>query len=62
MPDRVVRPGLLVRYTDPAGIPRRGVAGDAVVVHPDDIARFDELNGAPEDTPAPKRRRRPPRA
>ena len=61
MPDRVVKTGL-VSYVDADGVPRYGLQGETVTVHPDHVKRFDEVNGAPEDTPAPKRRGRPPKA
>ena len=44
------------------GATRYGLQGETVTVHPDHVKRFDEINGAPEDTPAPKRRGRPPKA
>ena len=49
---RTVRLGSVV-YTDPAGRIRRADHGCDVLVHPDDVARFDRLNvlAAPE-TPA----------
>lgn len=49
---RTVRLGSVV-YTDPAGRTRRADHGCDILVHPDDVARFDSLNvlAAPE-TPA----------
>ena len=60
MPDRTVRQ-VLATYTDTDGATRYGLAGETVSVHPDDVKRFDQLNGGPakpEAKPAPKRRPR----
>ena len=51
----------LMSYRDPDGKMRHALSGEDVDVHPDHVARFDELNGAPEDTPPPKHRGRPPK-
>ena len=62
MTERTVAIGL-VTYTDPDGLPRFGLQGETVDVHPMHVKRFDGVNGAPpEDTPAPKRRARPRKA
>lgn len=53
---RVVRLGM-ASYIDADGVPRIGLHGEEVLVHADHVARFDRLNGTPQDTPAPKRRR-----
>jgi hypothetical protein len=45
-------------YVDPNGVPCIGLQGEEVLVHADHVARFDKVNGAPEDTPAPKSRKR----
>jgi hypothetical protein len=33
--------------------------GEEVLVHADHVAKFDKVNGAPEDTPAPKESQTP---
>ena len=45
MPDRVVKTGL-VSYVDADGVPRYGLQGETVTVHPDHVKQFDEVNGA----------------
>ena len=63
MPERTVKQ-VLVTYVDEDGATRYGLQDGIVTVHPDDLERFDELNGGapePEDTPAPKRRTRTPK-
>ena len=61
MPDRVVKLELAT-YIGEDGATRYALQGETVTVHPDHVKRFDEVNGAAEDTPAPKRRERPPKA
>jgi hypothetical protein len=43
MPDRVVKLAL-ASYVDDNGLPRYGLQGETVTVHPDHVDRFDEFN------------------
>ena len=49
----------IATYTDENGARRIGQAGEVVNVHPDDLARFAEVNGIVEvqapSKPAPKK-------
>jgi len=51
MPDREVKLAL-ASYIDKDGVPRYGLQGETVTVHPDHVERFDEFNvdmGPPHD-------------
>jgi hypothetical protein len=44
MPKRVIEALALASYTDEQGNPTFGFRGDTVLVHKNDLPRFDELN------------------
>ena len=48
--ERVVK-SAAAAYVDPEGNYRHALRGETVFVHPDKVARFDELDG--QDAPAP---------
>lgn len=55
MPTRVVNLGTIA-FVDESGLNRYGTFGETVEVHPDNLERFDSLNGEPPEDKKPARK------
>lgn len=55
MPSRVVNLGTIA-FVDESGLHRYGTAGETVEVHPDNLERFDSLNGEQAEEKKPARK------